>query len=72
MTPHILSLKEKGNKIIELSEGTGIDDKPIFGVTVIQQIDGDDFQSITNMDWNKMFHSKPEAINHIEKLLKVI
>lgn len=35
MTPDIISVKKRGNRFIELSEGTDFDHNPMYGVTTI-------------------------------------
>jgi len=59
MTPHILKLSQRGNFIIELSEGSGFDHKPIYGVTVIEHINND-FKTDTR-EYGKMFFTMQEA-----------
>ncbi len=34
MTPDILAVKQWGDQVIELSSGTGIENEPIYGVSV--------------------------------------
>lgn len=72
MTPRILSRgmlargREGQAAAYELSEGTGIDHEPIFGVTVVRMwADG------TTERWydkSHMFHSRQEAETYIAKL----
>lgn len=70
MTPHIVTLYEKGNKIIEVSSGTGIEHEPIFGVTVATAKEEGKFD--TGDSRSKMFFDKHEAIEYARKLKKVI
>ncbi len=63
MTPNVIEFLDlKNGLMIEVSEGTGFDNKPIWGVTVINA-DG-----CQNFDDSGMFHTKPKAYAHVKKL----
>lgn len=64
MTPNIRAYYKlrMGEGWAELSDGTGIRQEPIFGVTV-RQIDGEDGNKRS-----QLFHSKSAAIEYIESL----
>lgn len=74
MTPHILGRGKISPAIAyELSEGTGIEREPIFGLTLVKVTDTK--ESWTNftterMDESKMFRSKDEAKSYIKQLRK--
>ena len=38
MTPDVISIKQKGNRIYELSEGTGFENEPIYGASELESI----------------------------------
>lgn len=62
ITPHIISLRNVGTYVIELSEGTDFDRKPIYGVTTLK-LSGSTFNNMPQIDGlNKMFYSKTEAL----------
>lgn len=58
MTPHVVSLQEKGNLIIEISSGTGFDRENIYGVSLFQW-NGATFNNMHG--WGQMFHSLKQA-----------
>ena len=76
MTPHIVGIRIRGNHIIETSTGTDFDNKQIWGVTLIQIIKGEYYQTYNTLEklgLNKMCRTKEEvkeAINRIERYLK--
>jgi hypothetical protein len=59
MTPDVIAYYKLRKGHAELSEGTGITHKPIYGVTV--EPDAENTRS-------RMFHSKAEALNYIDAL----
>lgn len=72
MTPYVRSVfRSKGNKLIELSEGTGLEHEPIYGVTVIEHTDGG-FKTRWDLEQNRMFRDYSEARAHALKLKKVL
>lgn len=65
MTPHIVSLRNVGAYVIELSEGIDFDRKAIYGVTTLK-LCGNTFDNMPQIDGlNKMFYSKTEALGWI-------
>ena len=68
MTPTIIELNVKGNYVVEVSEGTGMEGQPIFGVTKLKKITGGGFETMGG----KMFFNKTSARNHAKKLLRGI
>ena len=65
ITPHIRDYKYAGDLIVELSEGTGFEDEPIFGVTVVDPHEGEQVHDLSQLFW-----SLKEAHAHIAKLSK--
>ena len=70
MTPHIVSLRQKGNKIIEISSGRGIEHEPIFGVTIAERVSPYEFK--TGDKRSEVFFNLKEAKEYAERLKKVI
>jgi hypothetical protein len=70
MTPRIVSLKQKGNKIIEISSGRGIEHEPIFGVTIAERVSPYEFK--TGDKRSELFYSLEEAKKYAERLKQVI
>lgn len=66
MTPYVIETIQRGNDIIEVSEGTGFDDKKIYGVSLIYNKDGK-FQTDTTGK-SQMFFSKEEALKYARSL----
>lgn len=65
MTPHILGYYYCGDYAVELSEGTGMEHEPIFGVTVVNTVTAE-----AEHDLSKMFYSKQEATAYLKELSK--
>jgi hypothetical protein len=69
MTPDIIGYQVSGNRVIELSEGRGMEGEKIFGVTI---------RDYKNGEWkepnlSQMFHSMGKAQDYArEKMKKVI
>ena len=62
MTPDVLGYYKLRSGYVELSEGTGFQNGPIFGVTVGEEDEkGPDERS-------ELFFSKQEALSYIESL----
>lgn len=63
MTPEIIEIFEKGDKVVEISRGTGFEDEPIFGVTKLRK---------TSTGYNslggKMFYTIDEARSFAKKM----
>ena len=49
MTPHIRQTKIVDGVIIELSEGTDFEHKPMYGVSAAKQIDGSTFKMVNEI-----------------------
>jgi hypothetical protein len=67
MTPNIVSMRTKDNRVVELSSGTGLEDEAIYGVTIR------DFDERKN-EWidpklSKMFFSEEKAKEYIKKVV---
>ena len=66
MTPHVMRYQHVGNKIVvELSEGTGLSDDKLYGVTVVRKVDNIWKQ---DHDTSKCFYDYDEANNYINNL----
>ncbi len=66
MTPDIIKFGESGGFIFELSEGTGFNREPIFGVTVLELTEGE--APKRRSDLSQMFHNLTEAKDFAENL----
>jgi len=64
MTPHIIAYGVRGNLAYELSEGIGMKDHSIFGVTVIQ------LNGVRRTDLSDCFDSIEEADEYIKNNFK--
>jgi len=70
MTPRIRSVLQVGDdRFIEVSEGTGFHDEPIFGVTIAKKAKSG---FSTGDPRSRMFFNKAEALAYARKLRKVI
>ena len=75
MTPQIVSLRDRGVYIIELSKGRGIRNDTIYGVTLVK-MSGSTYESVRTEGINECFtgqnaYTEAQAhIRHIDKLLK--
>lgn len=56
MTPDLISVRKCGNYFIELSEGSDFNNKPCYGVSVIECVDGE-FKSGTTTQSKAFFGS---------------
>ena len=66
MTPYIITYEHVGHKIVvELSEGTGLCNDKLYGVTVVRKVDN---IWKHDHDTSKCFHDYDEAINYINNL----
>lgn len=61
MTPNLIRYGKRGKMVFELSSGRGIDDAPIYGVTVIE------LPSTRRSDLSTLFHSIDEATAYIAR-----
>lgn len=66
LTPRILGFYNPSHYTVELSEGTGFDNEPIFGVSVVD-LDTQEH----NHGLSKMCTTKPEALTYIKSLNKL-
>ena len=66
MTPNIIRFYEKSDKVVELTEGRGLENEPIFGVTVRSR-EGGVWGDHENK--SKIFWSKKGAENYAEGLM---
>ena len=71
MTPHRITagfIVHEGEEFVyELSEGTGMSNQPIFGVSVFSITDAGTCGD-SNSDLGQLFQSEQEAMNHVRKL----
>jgi hypothetical protein len=69
MTPYVIKTERKGDYIIEVSEGTGMNREPFYGVSIIKQ-DGEKFntQNHPYSEKSKSFYSKTEALSYAQKV----
>jgi hypothetical protein len=69
MTPHLRKVKVVNDTtLVELSEGSDFDHKPIYGVTVIKKIDNG-FKSDNELNnFNGLFYTFNEAIEYVKTL----
>ena len=70
MTPSIIGMIVKGNRIVEISSGRGLENQPIYGVTIRDY-------NYNNREWkdpelSKMFHSRRQADIHAKKALEKV
>jgi len=66
VTPNLLEYDKIGKYVVELSEGTGIKNEPIFGVTLLEKED-DHFTSV-GMGFSQPFWDKRTASDYFDKL----
>ena len=66
ITPDLLKYDKMGNYVVELSEGRGFTNKPIFGVTLLEKED-DHFKSF-GRGFSQPFHDKRMALDYFDKL----
>lgn len=66
MTPHIIKLLGFDDFVVELSEGTGINHEPIYGVTLEKRIGEFDFVG----HGGKMFYNFDEAKGFADEIVK--
>ena len=72
MTPTPLGYWETGNAWIELSTGYGIENEPIFGVSVLSKDTGRPIEEELGgrSPSDRLFWSQEDALSYIEVLLK--
>ena len=63
MTPNVLKRGVKGNFAYEISEGTGFNHEPIFGVTLISRL-----TETASYDLSKKVESLQEANEYLEEV----
>ncbi len=69
MTPDVEGYAEGNGRYVEVSSGRGIEHEPIYGVTVLVDVDG-----TPKRDWeageelSRMFHEYPEALAYVREL----
>lgn len=68
MTPHVDLILTKGNRVVEMSSGTGFKDEPIFGVTEFEYLGGT--KQFKNTGKGKMFMKKFLADAYADKIHK--
>jgi predicted DNA-binding ArsR family transcriptional regulator len=61
MTPIALSYYEAGIYAIELSQGTGVHNEPIFGVSVLKRDRSETYKDPETESLSKLLHSQEEA-----------
>ena len=74
ITPHILSVKQRDDFFVELSEGTGMEHQPIFGVSILHSKGNGEFETLSRYEEgvSTSFPDKVEAQQHQQKLLSSI
>ena len=67
ITPDIVKVKQNNNRVVELSKGYGIDNKELFGVSVIiwNETKGT-YETQYDSGLNKCFNSLKEAEEHFK------
>lgn len=70
MTPDVIGYQVSGNRVIEYSQGRGIQNERIFGVTIRDYKNGE----FKDPELSQMFHSLGKAMEYARghKLKKVI
>jgi hypothetical protein len=68
MTPNVKKIYSVDNKIIEISEGTGMKGERIFGVTKLERIGEFQFKSLGG----ELFHDQGKAEQYAKKLTSVV
>jgi len=70
MTPNVDGYLAGNGLYIELSSGTGIDHEPIFGVTVLFDVDGEPkrYPEAGRDDLSQMFFDRSEAFAYANRL----
>jgi hypothetical protein len=69
MTPHVLGYKVKDDTVIELSSGRGMNNEPIYGVTVRTL---SSLGKWTETGLSKMLYSLAEAKAYAKKVKEVV
>jgi len=69
MTPHIISVRDHGVFVIELSEGTDFNRNPTYGVTLLK-MSGSTFEPVREEGINKVFFSRKDALRHIKNVVE--
>lgn len=64
MTPHIVKLYEKDDKIIEVSEGRGFDEKEMYGVSIAKKTP----EGWKMQEGGKPFFNRQEAFDYAHRL----
>ena len=71
ITPHIIAIRKVNNFFIEFSSGTGLNYKPMYGVTVYEFVNGKfDNNSEKVKDLSKPFFDKQTAIDYIDEIME--
>lgn len=65
MTPTVISTRKNGETVAELSQGEGFGRSPIYGVTVVKQVDG---KWVSDYARGQMFHDRAEAVAYYNSL----
>lgn len=76
MTPRIVKLYDLGVYVVEVSEGTDFDNRPMFGVTVAK-LSGSNFETQGHKysEYNKAFtgfRARAEAFKYASEIKKLI
>lgn len=73
MTPAVEKYTVVGNRIVELSSGLGMENEPIYGVTVLEQKGRGRFGSLSDLrikglKADQMFHDRAAAERHFDRV----
>lgn len=72
MTPDVEGYAEGNGLYVEVSSGRGIDNDPIYGVTVLVDVGGVPTEAwrVEDGPESRMFHDYPEALAYVRELTK--
>jgi len=56
MTPYRVAVRDTPERFVELSEGTGMEGRPIWGVTAVLRD-----SLVVDQEWSGLFHSRGDA-----------
>jgi hypothetical protein len=70
MTPDVIGMRVKDNRIVEISSGRGLENQPIYGVTIRDYNYND--RKWKDPDLSKMFYSRKIAEGYAKKALEKV
>ena len=72
ITPELIKIEQASDKIIiELSEGTDFNHKPMYGVTIAEYKGSGKFSTFEHSDESKPFYSRIEAEKYFKKKVSI-